>query len=295
MWLTPELQSIVNALDTEKIIALLAPSFPVDFKFPDIILQLRQIWLDKIVELTYAAKLINQDYEKILREHPTNQYICANCPTIVKMVETKYPELKDKLINVASPMVVMDRFVKKAYGPSYKTMFIGPCFAKKMEAKTYGIDYAITFQELKAIFDYYEENEIPHKQKFEVEVTQAGNRDFDKFYNDYTKIYPLGGWVADTLHLRWIATRDQLLAVDGPANVDEWFRKFKENPNIRFLDILACAGWCIWGPGIISKDSIEARTQRVKEYKEHSKKDKIWSKLGKFKYAEGLDLSSSQM
>jgi len=55
------------------------------------------------------------EYEKILAENPDNQYVCANCPTIVKMVEFKYPELKEKLIDVSSPMVVMDRFVKKEY------------------------------------------------------------------------------------------------------------------------------------------------------------------------------------
>jgi len=115
MPLTSELENLCKALDTEKVVALLAPSFPVDFKFPDIILQLRQLGIEKVVELTYAAKIINAEYEDILKNNPSKQYICANCPTIVTMVQAKYPELKDKLINVASPMVVMDRFVKKEY------------------------------------------------------------------------------------------------------------------------------------------------------------------------------------
>jgi iron only hydrogenase large subunit-like protein len=111
-------------------------------------------------------------------------------------------------------------------------------------------------------------------------VTEAGDRDFDKVYNDYTKIYPLGGWVAQTMHLKWIATQNQLLAVDGPANIDAWFQKFKADPNIKFFDVLMCNGWCVGGPGIISKEPIEARTQKVKDYKEYCKKDKIWPKLG---------------
>jgi hypothetical protein len=41
--LSPELENLLKALDAEKVVALLAPSFPVDFKYPDIILQLRQI------------------------------------------------------------------------------------------------------------------------------------------------------------------------------------------------------------------------------------------------------------
>ena len=190
MALTPELEALVTALHNEKIIALLAPSFPVDFAYPDIVLNLKMLDIEKVVELTYAAKLINMEYEKILKENPDKRYICPNCPTIVKIIEVKYPELKEHIINVSSPMVVMNRFVKKEYGEDYKTLFIGPCLAKKMEAKEYGIDYAITFKELQDIFDYTKENNISPKE-FTYSLTEDGIPDFDDVYNNYTKIYPL--------------------------------------------------------------------------------------------------------
>ena len=37
-----ELKAVVDALQNEKTVCLLAPSFPVDFCFPDIILDLRR-------------------------------------------------------------------------------------------------------------------------------------------------------------------------------------------------------------------------------------------------------------
>ncbi len=292
MPLTPELQILSDVLRKEKIIGLLAPSFPVDFDYPQIIMDLKKIGMDKVVELTYAAKLINMEYEKILKEHPDKRYICSNCPTIVKMIEVNYPELKEYLINVASPMVVMDRFVKKEYGPEYKTVFIGPCLAKKIEAKEYGIDYAITFKELKEILHNHKENNLPDCE-FTFSVTEDGTPDFDKFYNDYTKIYPLAWGVADSLHFKWFLEKDQILVVDGPKNLDAGFLAFKNNPRIRFLDILACEWWCIGWPGIISNEPLEVRKQKVLDYKQYCKKDKIWSKLGKFEYAEGLDISRS--
>jgi hypothetical protein len=49
---------------------LLAPSFPVDFEYPEIIIDLKKIGVEKIVELTYAAKLINMEYERIIKENP---------------------------------------------------------------------------------------------------------------------------------------------------------------------------------------------------------------------------------
>ncbi len=291
MSLTPQLQHLVDyALCKEKIVVLLAPSFPVDFAYPQIIIDLKKMWVEKVVELTYAAKLINMEYEKILNEHPGKRYICPNCPTIVKMIEFKYPELKEHIIDVASPMVIMDRFVKKSYGPQYKTLFVGPCLAKKMEAKEYGVDYAITFKELQEILDYRKTNNLPDCE-FTFTVTEDGIPDFDKFYNDYTKVYPLSWGIADSLKYRGHLSKDQIYVVDGPAELEAGIQEFKNNPAIRFLDILACQWWCIGGPGTISKEPIETRKQKVLDYKEDCKKDKIWSKLGKFEYGEGLDLT----
>lgn len=290
MVLTPDLQTLVDALDHEKIICLLAPSFPVDFSYPEIILDLKRIGIEKVVELTYAAKLINMEYERIFKENPDKRYICPNCPTIVKRIEIKYPELKEYMLDAASPMVIMDRFVKKEYGPDYKTIFIGPCFAKKMEAKQYGIDYAITFKELQDIFNHNKENNIAAKE-FTYSITEDGTPDFDKFYNDYTKVYPLAWGVADSLHTKGIIDKSQILVVDGPKNIDAGFQEFKNNMNIRFLDILDCEWWCIGGPGMMSKEATDIKKQKILDYKEYCKKDKIWSKLGKFEYGNGLDLT----
>jgi len=159
-----------------------------------------------------------------------------------------------------------------------------------MEAKEYWIDYAITFKELQDIFDYNKENNIK-PQEFTYSVTEDGTPDFDHFYNDYTKIYPLSWWIAESLHYKWTLTKNQVYVVDGPAQIDAGIQEFKNNKNIRFLDILACEWWCIGGPGMISKEPIEVKRQKVLDYKDYCKKDKIWSKLGKFEYSEGLDIT----
>jgi iron only hydrogenase large subunit-like protein len=83
----------------------------------------------------------------------------------VGLVKNKYPQHKDKLIPIASPMVIMSRFVKQEYGPDYKTVFVGPCLAKKLEAKASGdVDYAVTFKELQAIFNYFKDQKIPYQE-----------------------------------------------------------------------------------------------------------------------------------
>ncbi len=292
MPLTPELEQLITILDTEKTICLLAPSFPVDFTYPQIVIDLKRIWFTKVVELTYAAKIINMKYHELIKSDPSKQWICTNCPTIVKYVKNKYPQHADKLIDIGSPMVIMSRFVQKEYWPEFKTIFVGPCLTKKIEAKeSWDVDYAITFKELQQLFDHYKENHIPFKD-FSFDVTESGDADFDKVYNDYTKVFPLTGAVADTLHYHDILTPDQVLVVDELKNMPAAIAYMENNPNIKFIDPLSCPGGCIGGPWIISTAPTNERAKKVKQYKEYCKKDRIGKKEWKFEYATWLDFKN---
>ena len=108
-----------------------------------------------------------------------------------------------------------------------------------MEAKEYDINYAITFKEFQDILDYRKENNLPDCE-FTFTVTEDGTPDFDKFYNDYTKVYPLAGGIADSLNYRGNLSKDQVYVVDGPTQIAAGIEAFKTNEAIRFLDILAC-------------------------------------------------------
>lgn len=285
--ISSELKSVVDALQKEKTICLLAPSFPVDFGFPDIILDLRKMGFTKIVELTYAAKLINYKYISIINENPEKQFICGNCPTIVKIIENQYADFKENILDVASPMVVMARFVKREFGEDYKTIFVGPCFAKKTEAKENSdcVDFALTFKELTELYDYCEEQNILKN----IEENKA-NREFDKFYNDVTKIYPLGGGVASSMITKDILNLDQVIVCDGPKCIEKAMFDFKNNTKIRFLDILFCDGGCLGGPGMISTEDLQIKKERLFEYKDKSRYYEPNENYGKFVHAFGLDI-----
>lgn len=41
MTLTPELENLITVLNTEKTVCLLAPAFPVDFTYPQIVMDLK--------------------------------------------------------------------------------------------------------------------------------------------------------------------------------------------------------------------------------------------------------------
>lgn len=287
-----ELLKIIDILKTEKTICLLAPSFPVDFSFPEIVLDLRAIGFTKIVELTYAAKLINYKYIEILKNNPEKQYICPNCPTLVKYIENKYPELKENIIDVASPMVIMARFVKREFGEDYKTIFVGPCINKKQEAKENSdcVDFAITFKELCEIYNYLEENQDLKK----IEDTQE-NKEIDKFYNDITKIYPISGGVAESMLNKQVLQKEEIIVCDGPKNIDISIKDFKDFKKFRFLDALFCEGGCLGGPGVISKEEVSEKVKRILDYKDKSRYYQPNEKYGKFVHAFALDLKRKKI
>lgn len=282
MEINEELKEILVTINKKKTICLLAPSFVVDFKYPKIITEMRRIGINKIVELTYSAKLISHEIHKQIHKNK-KRYICGNCPSVVKYIENKYPELKKNIMDIASPMVVMARFMKQKY-PDYLTIFVGPCISKKQEAKDYKeVDFAITFKEFNEIYLFAKKNGY-------YKIKENEKKTFDKFYNDVTKIYPLSGAVAETMNNREILKPNEIIIADGLSEIDKAITSFKEDKKIRFADMLFCKGGCVGGPGIMSCESIEKREDRVIHYRDKSRKEKIGKNFGKFKYAEKLKL-----
>jgi iron only hydrogenase large subunit-like protein len=72
------------------------------------------------------------------------------CPAYVNLIGKHLPELIDNVSLTPSPMVYTHEMVREA-DPSAKTVFIGPCVAKRSEARRKGIDFVLSFEELGAI------------------------------------------------------------------------------------------------------------------------------------------------
>lgn len=263
----------------EKCVAMVAPSFVVDFSYPEIIFKLKKIGFDKVVELTFGAKLVNREYHKILG--------CANdlrissvCPGIVETIKSKFPEYKKNLIPVDSPMIAMAKICKKTY-PKHKIVFLSPCNYKKTEASKSGIvDFVIDYKELKNLFEEFNFSESEQKNK---EIK------FDKFYNDYTKIYPLAGGLSKTAHLKGVLKKNEVKTTDGILDVEKFLKR--PDKKIKFFDCNFCIGGCIGGPCINSKETINLRRRKVLNYLKKSKREDIpESRKGLVKKSAGVSI-----
>jgi len=264
---------IQKEIKKHKTIALLAPSFATEFEYPKIIGQLKELGFDKVVELTFGAKMINRDYHKILKKS-SGLVISSVCPGITSFVKQKYPEFEKNLIKVDSPMIATGKICKKFY-PKHKTCFISPCNFKKQEALG-NIDYVIDYQELKNLI-----RGISLKNK---------SHCLDKFYNDYTKVYPLSGGLSKTAHLKNVIKPSQSKIVDGVLEVEKFLKEYKNNKHkeIKFLDVTFCKGGCIGGPFLSSKN-IKENKKKLMKYLTIAKKEKIpCEDLGLIKRAKGI-------
>jgi len=277
-----DIQKIERVLKEKECIALLAPSFIAEFDYPEIITALKKLGFKKVTELTFGAKMVNRNYHEILKEN--KMFISTACPGITYFIKQNYPEFKDNLVKVDSPMIATAKICKKNY-PKYTRIFISPCSFKKQEAESSKyLDYVIDYQQLKQLFA---KNNISMKKEPNGKIEK-----FDCIYNDYTKIYPVAGGLSKTAHLKGILTKNEVKIIDGVDKVKKYLDAYKKHPEnkVRFLDINFCAGGCLGGPFIKEEKSIAKREKRMKKYMKFAKQASIKKQnKGWIKKAEGID------
>ncbi|MCL1949414.1 MAG: hypothetical protein FWF59_06760 [Turicibacter sp.] len=168
------------------------------------------------------------------------------CPMWISMVRRECPELFDKMPASVSPMIAAGRVVKHMH-PGATTVFIGPCMAKKKEAKEVDIDdavdYVLTFSELQEIFELAE----IHPADMDGDEKEHSSRS--------GRIYAFAGGVSEAVQ----ATLGQLnregdVAIrakkaDGALECKKLLAEIKSGEaTANFYEGMGCKGGCVGGP-----------------------------------------------
>jgi len=281
------IQEKINLIKNNEAVAMLAPTFVIDFKYPNIIGMLRSLGFKTVTELTFGARMVNWAYANYIKDHKKQKlFISSPCPTIVALIKSQYPELAQYLMPIVSPMAAMAKIHKKL-NPKSKIIFISPCWAKEtLEAPKYKeIDAVITLKDLKQIFD----------QEGIKEESFTEDYSFDSLIREYTKIYPISGGLASTSHIQKLFKEGEILITDGVENIKRAFDEIKNGTKpYRFLDLLNCPGGCIGGPAINRQDlTIDQRKKIILEYTSRSSEATMGKHKGKVEDAKDIDLSAS--
>ena len=88
--------------------------------------------------------------EKLEEGQPFMTTSC--CPSYIELVNKHIPGMKPYVSSTGSPMYYAARIAKERH-PDAKIVFIGPCVAKRKEARRDEcVDYILTFEEMASIF-----------------------------------------------------------------------------------------------------------------------------------------------
>ena len=118
----------------------LAPSFVANYDGVGINAMrraLQQLGFADAEETAVGASMVKTEYERMLHEEQRDIVISSCCHSINLLIQKYFPHLLPFLADVVSPMQAHCKEIKRKH-PDAKTVFIGPCVAKKDEAEHYG-------------------------------------------------------------------------------------------------------------------------------------------------------------
>jgi two-component system NtrC family sensor kinase len=275
---------VLNLLDSGKdVVAMVAPSFPAEFQefsdFRIIIGMIKALGFKYINEVSFGADLVADRYKRLVEENK-QYYVSSDCPSIVNYIKHYHTNLVDNLAPIVSPMVAMSRVVRAKYGNDIKVVFIGPCVAKKAESTE--IDEAITFAELREMFDLYKIN--PES------VTVS---DFDPPLGGRGAIFPVTRGLLQTANINDDAITGNIIAAEGRIDFQGALKEYEAGLiKNQHMELLCCEG-CIMGPGLSKNGKQYNRRAMVSAYagsKMKSLDTESWQKT--FEEYADLDLST---
>ncbi len=213
----------------------LAPSFIANYDagIESMRAALKKLGFADAEETAIGATIVKREYDRMLKEDGRDIIITSCCHSVNLLIQKYFPKELMYLADVYSPMQAHCLDIKKRY-PGAKTVFIGPCVAKKDEAQRYPgiVDAVLTFEELTR---WLKESGIEiEKEKDDTEKSLA-------------RFFPTTGGILKTMVKE---SKDySYLAIDGVENCISALRDI-ENGNIHkcFIEMSACSGSCIGGP-----------------------------------------------
>ncbi|MDE6402045.1 MAG: 4Fe-4S binding protein, partial [Clostridiales bacterium] len=138
----------------KRVIASVAPAFVSSFgmrSFEPFRTALKALGFADAFETSDGAAAVTAEYKKLLQSGKYENFITSACPAVNRAIELYHHDVLKFLAPVDSPMVAHAKILKARY-PDCSVVFIGPCIAKKREAKESGVlAGALTFEELSAL------------------------------------------------------------------------------------------------------------------------------------------------
>ena len=245
-------------------IALPPPSLYGQFKnlpgISSIAAGLRKIGFDEVFDVARGAEIVARAVKEKLEDPMCPRpLISSACPAVVRLIQVRFPELIENIVDVRSPMEVAATIARKEFcertgadPEDVGCFFITPCAAKvtairnPIGHKKSAINGAISMLEIYGL------------------LSGQLKKVADDHQGTMEPAGPLGmGWARSGGECTAMGTTaDEALAVDGIDNVNSVLEAIENDrmPHLRFFEGQACDEGCIGGP-IVFENPFIARNR----------------------------------
>lgn len=242
----------------ETVVAAVAPSIIGQFGPQVTMDQLRasfiKLGFTDMIEVAFAADMLTIKEAVEFNKHVNNPHdlmiTSCCCPMWVGMLKKVYSSLIKDLSPSVSPMIAAGRVIK-TLNPDAKVVFIGPCIAKKAEARDAdirgSIDFVITYQELDEIFKALDIKPCELEGIPSVEYASRGGR-----------LYARTGGVSiaisealEELYPEKFKLFTPIQAEGIKACKEVLDKALKGEISANFIEGMGCVGGCVGGPKVL--------------------------------------------
>lgn len=220
----------------EPVYVSLAPSFVANYEGVGIGAMreaLQKLGFADVEETAIGATMVKNEYERMIEKEKRDIIISSCCHSINLLIQKYFPSLLPYLANVLSPMQAHCSDIKKRH-PEAKTVFIGPCVAKKDEAQHYEgiVDAVLTYEEL---------TEWLSGEGIKLKKEMDSNRE------SRARFFPTTGGILKTMKLT--QPDYDYMAIDGVENCIAALKDIEQgNIHHAFIEMSSCVGSCVGGP-----------------------------------------------
>ena len=279
-----DIPKVVQALQNEKIIVSLAPSYLSEYNNENInkiIAAYKEAGFYGVSETALGAEKVALDTKIWLEKQENGVYLSSCCPSAILLIKKYYPQYSSAIAPVYSPMVAHAKFLKEMY-PGFKVLFVGPCIAKKEEVDQFPdlIDYVLTFKDINTLF-----------QSMGILPEFMNPKEEDEFIPikaNKGNLYPIDGGMltcmidsitSDVDRINHNSTKKvpiRYMTFSGVQNLMDIFDDFESiDPTCKtFIEIMTCDGGCIKGPGSTNSRSSASKRLDVLEKVKVNERDK---------------------
>jgi len=243
-----ELSSVIDVLRAierkEQVIAMVAPAILAQYSETpgQVFAAIKKIGFSDVVEVARGAEVTARNEAIELKEklEEGQKFMTTSCcPSYVETVRKHMPGLAPYVSHTLSPLGYTAEELREKY-PDAKLVFVGPCVAKRKEARDHNsADFVLSFEELDSILE-----------GMDIQPAQLEGDEVLRYTKESRGFAQSGGVLSAVLAEKKIEnfSYETINGIDK-AMIRTMRQMEKGKVNAQFYEVMVCEGGCIAGPG----------------------------------------------